>query len=884
MSRLHGFLHILRTSLNRRAADAQTREELADHLARQAQKHIAEGMAPGDARRLAALELGGTEVWREATADARRGRVLEDLAADIRYAVRGLIARPGFAISAFATLAVGIGTGTTIMALIDSAITRPLPFPNADRAMAIPLRMPMAEAGRMRDMVWSYPKFELFRVRQKSFAAVSLRSDETLTLLFESGAERVPGETVSASYFNILGVRPAQGRVYTPDEDRVGGNNAVVVVSDAFWRTRFGSRADVLDQDLTIGGVKHRVIGVMPRGFAGLSGDAQLWIPIPSARSAAVLRQSGANNMEVIGLRAEGVTPEQARAATEDMGRVIDEAFPDDRPGWGATAYTFSSVRMNPTIRRTLQLLGIAAGLLVLIVCANLTTLLITRGAGRRLELAIRLALGGGRARLSRQLITESLVLCGCGGLVGLVVAAFATASLGQMLPMSMPTTTLGTDLTRLTFTDVGLDGRGIAVALLLTVTIGLGAGVLFALRVSRGDTSATLRQGASSDGGSSMRGLSPRTLLVMAQVGLGLMFLVASGATVESLRRIRDVPLGWRPEGMLALRVTLDPQRVQTVSAGPLWADVVARVQSLPGVTNVAVGSCSPLGDRCEGTTITPVGLGPGEVMYARVGPGYFAAVGTRLLRGRDLVAADSVTRAVVVNEAAARLLWGERDPLTTPLSSGDTATQPVVGIVENARYGDVEADPRPAVFVQFGGGRGVVFVRTKGEAAPLAGRIARAIREAGHGHSFGNVQVMTARLRDATVRSRLAASVFTAFAVGSVLLAAVGVYGTLALGLVQRSRELAIRRALGASSRNVFRMLGSETVRIAAGGTLAGTAGALALNRVLSAMLYDVRAVEPVIYLISGIVLLVSLVLAAALPILRSLRIEPREAMRSD
>ena len=223
MSRLHGLLHILRTSLNRRAADTQTREELADHISRQAAKHMAAGLPPDEAWRLAAIELGGAERWREEVDEVRRGRLLADLASDVRYAVRGLVARPGFAVSAFATLAVGIGTGTTILALADGALARPLPFPNAERAMTISRRVPVPETRQVIDMVWSYPKFELFRDRQRSFTAVSLRSDETLTLLFETGAERVPGETVSAPYFDILGVRPARGRTFTPDEDRAGG-------------------------------------------------------------------------------------------------------------------------------------------------------------------------------------------------------------------------------------------------------------------------------------------------------------------------------------------------------------------------------------------------------------------------------------------------------------------------------------------------------------------------------------------------------------------------------------------------------------------------------------------------------------------------------------
>lgn len=884
MSRFLGLWHSIRTMLFRRAADAETQEELADHLARQAGKHVASGMEPGEAQRLAALELGNVGQWREATADTRRGRLAEDLMTDVRYSVRGLLARPGFTASAFATLAIGIGAGTTIFSLAEGALLRPLPFPNAGRVMSIALRMPIPEAGRVMDMVWSYPKYEMFRDRQDAFAALALRSDETLTLLFDTGAERVPGETVSATYFDILGVRPPMGRTYTPDEDRIGGNNAVVVIGDSFWRTRFGSRSDVLGQVVTIAGVRHTVIGVMPPGFAGLSGDAQLWIPVPSARGATGLQQPGAHNLELVGLLEDGVSPEQARRATEALGRAIDEAYPAEGD-WGATAYTFSSLRMNPTIARSLQLLGVAAGLLVLIVCANLTTLLVTRGAGRRLELAIRLALGGSRARLSRQLVTESVVLAALGGMGGILVALLATTSLAGMLPQSMPTTAVGTDLTRLTFSAIHLDGRGVAFAVLLTMVIGVGTGLLSSARVAGAGTDGTLRQGSASATVGARHAMSSRTLLVIMQVALGLVFLVASGVTLESFQRVLRVPLGWQPERMLFVRVTLDPGRVRASGATPLWNEVTTAIRALPGVQHVALGTCSPLGDHCDGTSVNPVGKAPGHVLFITGSPGYFDALGTRVTRGRAFLPSDTgANRAMVISEATARTVWGTSDPLTTPAEWGQGNVIPVIGVVADARYGDVEQPAAPAIFLPFSSSRGVVFVRAEGNPRALAAPIARAIREAGRGHAAGNVQVMTERLRDATVRNRLAAQVFAEFAIGALLLAAVGVYGTLALGVAQRSRELAIRRALGATSASLMQLLGKETARIALGGTIAGVLGALALNRVLSSILFDVRPVEPRVYIVSGIVLMIALVAAATMPTLRSLRIDPREAMRAE
>lgn len=881
MSWLMRLRHILRSSVRRRTADAETIEELTHHIEQQTAKHVAAGRPPDEARRLATLELGGTERWRQATADARRGRLPEQIASDIRYALRGLVTRPGFTIAALTTIAVGVGSGATMIAMADGALLRPLPFPNADRAMSLVLRMPIPEAGRVSDMVWSYPKYELLSRQQDVFEALAPRSDETLTLFLPSGAERVPGETVGPRYFGILGVSPELGRTFAPDEDRIGGDQAVVVISEAFWRVRLGATSDVLSQSIDIAGVRHRIIGVMPPGFAGLSGDAQLWIPIHSGRSPAVLQQAGAHNLELIGLRAKGVTVAEAIARVEQLGVAIDEAYPEDTR-WGATAHSFSTLRTNATIRRSLQVLSVAAGLLVFIVCVNLTTLLLTRGAGRRVELAVRLALGSTRVRLSQQLITESLVLAVLGGVIGALLASVFTTVLASTLPVSLPRSSPGTDLTRLTFGAIRFDARSLMATAVLSVLVGLVTGVASALRVTTAGSFDTLRRGA----GTARDGLM-RTALVTTQVAMGLAFLVAGGVTLESLQRLTQVPLGWRPEGLLAVRVALDPVRAATGDVASLWAQVAAATGTLPGVTDVAIGSCAPIGNSCEATTISPVGLAPGRVAFVAVTPGYFDAVGTRVLRGRDLLPTDTgANRAALVNESAARALWGSRDPLVIPVESNANGggTIPVVGIVEDARYGDIEQPPQAAIYMPFNRTRGTVLVRTDDAARPLVGPIAQAVREAGRGHAPGAVQPMTDVLRDATVRSRLTAEVFTQFAIGALLLAAVGVYGTLALAVVQRGRELAIRRALGATSRQLVSSLGSEAGRIATMGIGIGLAVAIGINRVLAARLYDVRLVEPRVFLVSGAVLLVALAAATVVPVLRSLRINPRDAMRSE
>ncbi|HET9982760.1 MAG TPA: ADOP family duplicated permease [Longimicrobiales bacterium] len=884
MSRLAGLKHIVWSALHRRAADRDTREELAFHVERQMAKHVAAGVPPREARRRAAIELGGVERWRERTADVRRGRLLEDLVRDAAYTVRGLAARPAFALSALATVAIGIGTAATIFAVVDGALLRPLPFPGAARAMSVTLRMPIPAAARVIDMTWSYPKYELFRDRQRAFSALALHDDETMVLSGPDGAERVSGEMAGAAYFAVLGVRPALGRTYTAAEDAVGAPGDVVVVSDDFWRRRLGGRPSAVGETLRIDGRQRTIIGVMAPGFRGLSGDAQLWLPVPARRSAAVLAQAGAHNMELVGRLADGVGAAEAGAAVASLGASIDEAYPADEGHWSAAAYTFAELRVNAAIRRSIELLALAAGLLLAIVCVNLSTLLLTRGAARRQELAIRLALGGSRARVVRQLVTESAVLALLGLALGLAIAFVATRELATMLPQSMPTTGSVSDLTRLSFLGVRLDARAVGFAALLALAVGVGVGLLSSARVARPAIVGALRQG----GGSTARdGAAPRMALVGAQVALALAFLVASGLTLESFRRTLAVPLGYRPDGLLAVNLTLDPIRARNEPVDALWRGVLDEVRAVPGVRAVALGECSPLGDHCDGTGIEVAGrVGSTHVMLASAAPGYFETLGTRFVRGRDFQLTDgtSAERVMIVNREAARLGWGGEDPLSTPAVWGG-GTVRVVGIVEDARYGDVEEPARPAIFLPFGERtRGVVFIRTDRDAASLVAPVRAAIHRAGAGNAPGEVRTMTSQLREATVRERLGAQVFTGFALCALLLAAIGVYGTAALAVLQRGREFAIRRALGASAASLVRVVARDTARVIAGGGVAGVVLALAVGRELSGVLHDVSAGEPRVYATSVLLLLAVVIAASAVPTARSVRVDPRVAMRAE
>jgi predicted permease len=882
MSLLDGWRHIVRSAARRRQVDDETREELAYHLHRQAEKHVAAGVPRAEAERRAALELGGAERWREETAATRRGSALFDAIGDARLSLRALAARPAFSLSAIATTAIGIGSATAIFALADGTLLRPLPFPAPSRLMSVSLRMP-EQSGAI-DMTWSYPKFLMFRERQRVFSALALHGAEAAVVAGDGGAERLPAELAGAQFFAMLGASPIIGRTYTEAEDRVGGPSDVVVLSEGLWRSRFGGRRDIVGQTLTIGGRKRTILGVMPAAFRGLSGDAQLWLPVPGARSAVALQAAGAHNMQLIARLADDVSPSTARLATAALGRQIDEAYPDDDGHWGAAAYPLDALRVNAAIARSIQLIAIAVALVLGIVCVNLGTLLLTRSAARRQELAIRAALGAARGRLIRQLVTESVVLVSTGTLAGIGLAWFAVRVMALTLPISAPTTSSGTDLTRLSFNDVGLTAASVALAVVVGAAMAAGIGGMAAARVTREGQSLALRQSTASSSGAA-RGFVTSNGLVIAQVGLALMFLVAAGLTIQSLRRTLAIPLGYTPEGLLSLQVTLDPARAASDSNAALWRSILDELRALPGVTHVAAGTCSPLGMHCDGSTIQPVGHAPGRVSYLTASTDYFATLQTAIVRGRSFNEEEIAgrRRAVIINQAAARGIWGADDPLVTPIR-GDTSTIDVVGITADARYEDVERPAYPAVFFPFRSSRGVVLLRSSGDASALIAAARRAIQRAGNGHATSDARTMGARLRDATARNRLALQVFATFAISALLLASVGIYGTLSLRVTLRRRELAIRRALGASAGSLVATVGAQTACISAVGAIVGIAGAVAIARVMASLLYHVTALDPVVYVAATGLLLLAICIAAALPTARTLRTDPREAMRAD
>jgi len=821
-----------------------------------------------------------------------RTALLEDLRRDVRYTGRMLRSNPGFAAIAILILAVGIGATTAIFSVLNATLLRPLPFHEPDRLMSVFLRMPVQYGSGEIDMVWSYPKYQAFLTAQHMFSDAALHVADAFNVSTDDGAERILGESVSARYFSILGVTPQRGRFFLDSEDRPTGGDRSIVVSDGYWRERYGGAESALGSVIEVNGFRYTIVGVAPPGFAGMSGAARIWPLFTAVRGLSTLQNATTHQFEVVARLTPGATVAAAKSEMVNVGRVVNATYPDEGGGtWRAAGYTLHELRVDPMVGRAVILLGVAVSMLLLIACVNVANLLLARAAARRRELAVRLAIGAGRGRLVRQLLTETAMLSGAGVIAGLVLAAFAVRALAAMAPLAAAnlSSVRGT-LTAISLGRIVLDARAAGAAVLTAIFTGLVAGLIPALVAARLPVADAMRQGAvAAPAFSGLRRLTTRGALVMAEIALAVVLLVISGLMVRSLGHLFDAQVGYRPDGVLTARIGLAPERARSQPIGTLWDAVIERVATLPGVTSVAVGSCAPVGDHCEGTDIRVAGHSEqAHVSFHVVSPGYFATLGIPIVRGREASRLDrpETQPVMVINSTAARTIWGVDDPLRTPVPRDDR-TITVVGVAGDVRYEDVESEPTPAIFfpvAQMNRSRAMLFVRTATDPASLSNAVRSAVRAVDRNHTVSDVQTLRHRMYEATATDRFATQVLSAFAVTALLLAAIGIYGVLSLAVAQRRRELGIRMALGAERGGVLAMILAQAMSIAAAGGLIGAVGALFAGRALGSLLYGVSAADPATYVVCGLVLAAAVFAAAIVPAARATQVHPMVALRSD
>lgn len=823
---------------------------------------------------------------------------------DLSYAVRSLRKQPGLTSVSVLMLAVGIGATVAIFSLTFSVLYKPLPFSDPDRLMLVHLLSPDRDApGDSRQMIWSYPKYQVFRDHQQSFASTAAFYSWTWNLTGAGTPERVTGEVVDAAYFPLLGMSAQIGRTLSAEETRAPGSAPLAILAHGLWTSRFGGDHSVIGRTVGLNGTPHTIIGVMPPGFRGLTGQSDLWVPLMSF-SAADLGEKWNHSYLVAARRKHGVSVEQAQQEAAILGDAVSKEIgePDGNsgPAWGATAIPLNDERVDPLIRRSVLLLFGAVGAVLLIVCLNLANLMLVRGLARRREVAIRTALGASRFRIVRQLMTESALLAIIGAGFGLVVGYALLSAGAALLPdlrMVLPRGQ-SAGLTRVGLGLIGVDSATLLFAALTTAATTVVFGLVPAWRASRRDLSETLKAGAASAVSSGTRGFSARNLLMVAEMALALVLLTAGGLMLKSVARLQATELGFRPESVLTVRLALPSPKYTPQRGGQFFEQLLARLEGQSGLDAVAFSTCPPLAGGCNGTTATfldrppaPRGQNPFVgVMWAS--PRYFETLGIRLVRGRVFTDQDRVgqPKVVVINETAARAFWKNEDPVGKRIGLGQGGFQDgaeVVGIVSNVRYNAVETAFIPDVYLpllQSPRPWGFVFVRSTASAETLVPRLRTEIHALDPDLPLTDVKMMNTRFGEATWRQRSSAWLLGAFALLALGLAALGIYGVMSQGVEQRTREIGVRLALGAARRDILHLIIGRAFVLALAGIVVGLLLAIPAMHLLTALLYQVRPGDPWVFTALALVLFAVTLLAGYVPARRATRVDPLVTLRAE
>lgn len=866
----------LRSLLRRGRVEQELDDELRYHLQRLADEYEAAGLSPGDARLQARRDMGAIESNKEECRDARGLTLIDSLRQDVSYAVRALRKSPGFSTIAILSLAIGIGANTTIFTFVNAVLLKPLPFPAADRLVVFN-EQPL-ESGK--PLAVHPVNFVAWRSRARSFDALALVQTPPLNVMGAGGAEQIPRLSTSSDLFRVFGVHPVLGRAFT-EEDSRGGGAPVVILGYGFWQRWFGGDPGVLGRPLTIPGGSLTIVGVAPPAFGiGLT-QSEVFTPLPldPANPAA----TGSRAFEAYGRLAPGATLASAQAEMAVIATDLRQQHRFDE-GMGvliSDLHEFLSRESRPGLR----LLMLVVATVLAIGCVNLAGLLLARGITRRSELALRAALGASRGRLIRQLIVESLVLSACGGVAGLALAYWATQALSAVAGGALSSGATGPirlDATCLTFT--------VAASILTALVFGL----IPARQASQINPESALRE-RSRSGTGDRRQHRLRKVLVVSEVALAVVLLVGAGLLLRTLTNLGRVPLGFEASKTLTMGMFLGMRPPEARIAAV--DQMLDRIEQVPGVVAAGTIQFMPLRGLACGTGFwTEEFAGAKDPSRSQptecglVSRGYFAAMAIPVLEGRTFGRVDrtATSRVLVVSQAFARRYFpngavGRR----ILMQSSNQALAEIVGVVGDVHHNGLTIEPVPTVYLLHAQTPGYItnlVVRTAGEPSAYAAAIRSAIHEADPTQAVSAFATLERDVDKVLARPRLQALLVAVFAAIAVVLAVIGVYGLLAYVVTQRSREIGIRLALGATAAAVFRQLLGEGVRLVVAGLLLGLATTVVLRSLVSAMVFGVTTADPVSYGAAAVVFLVVGLIAAAIPARRGSMVEPTTALKCE
>jgi len=809
---------------------------------------------------------------------------------DLKFAARMLVKNAGLTLTAILTLALGIGANTAIFSVLSAVLLRPLPYPEPERLVKVWGRF--TGIGLPKDQMWfSAPEFRDLNELSRSFSEIACATSNSFNMGVRGTPEQISGANATPSLFRALGVNAPIGRTFTDDEAQPG-HDSVVLLSDGLWQRAFGADPNVAGRTIQVNGRPMTVVGVLPPGFTypGFTG-IEMWAPLAFRPADLTPDNRGSHQYEVVARLKSGVTLSQARAELASVAKTIM----DQNKNYGYAQFHYTLLA-NPLLdevvgdemKSSLWILMGAVGFVLLIACANVASLLLSRAAARDQETSVRMTLGAGRGRLIRQHLTESLLLALVGGAAGVALVPLALRALVALSAETLPRPVT-------TSVDIGM--------LIFTLSVALGTGIVFglapALRAVRGVQFSILKEGGR---GASMgiRGNRGLRLLVAGEAAVCLMLLAGGGLLLRSFLRVLDVDPGFRPAGVLTMQITLPSEKYsKPEQVKAFFHDALDRIRALPGVQAAGAISGLPLTDNPNSGTLTvdtqavPPDQRAPETDYRGATPGYMEAMGITLVEGRLFDEHDAETGApvAVIDQSMARLYWPNESALGKRAKVGSLDTKlpwmTIVGVVRHVHYASLESNSRVELYWPYAQQpyrqpQMDVVVKTSGDPRSLAPQIERAVHAIDPDQPLFHVRTMEEWMTDAVARRRLALDLLAIFAGLALLLAAVGIYGTTSFSVAQQTRDIGVRRALGAQTGSVLLMVFAQEVRVVGAGIAAGLLGALAVTQLMKQSLFHVGAADPVTYLaVIGILAAVA-VAAAALPAWRATKVEPLVALR--
>lgn len=869
--------------LRRRGVQEEFSRELEEHLALLTEENVRRGMERGEAARAARVRLGGMTQLREKHREMQGWNAAETFLQDVQYALRTLRKSPGFTLVCVLTLGLGIGASTAIFSVVNGVLLRPLPYANHGRLVRIG-ETHQGSAGGLAGTFGNatYANYNDVERATRTVENLSAFREWSFNLTGDGEPEQVPGALVSGKFFAAMGSGPALGRMITPEDDTPGGDNQVAVLSYALWQRRFGGERGIVGKTLRINAEDFRVVGVMPRGFDYPS-KSEIWSPlVPHGQ---FRNNRRAHLLTIIADVRAGQTVDTARAELSAIGARIEKQNRSDDPGMELVTVSLKKSIVAP-VQPALVVLVFAVGLLLVMACANLANLLLARGAAREKEFALRTALGAGRVRLVRQLLTESLVVALLGATVGLGLAAWSLQFISALNSQYLPR-----------FEEISLDWRVLGFTLAISCFSGLLFGLAPALSGAKTDLNASLKEGAAVGMGASRRGAG--SALIVAQFALAVMLLVGAGLLGNSFVRLLRVNPGFNAKGVLAAELFLSPTEYpeRDQKGALMLQQVVERVRGIAGVRAAGLVTALPIMGGAstdfaiEGRPAPPANDEPSADIRS-VDSGYFRAMGIPLLAGREFTEADNATakRVMIVNQTMARQFWPRESPVgqsVTMKDWGPPLTGEIVGVVGDVKTNSLDEAAGPMIYwpyFQFPELFNTIVVRSDGDPARLAPAVKAAIWSVNKNQPISTMVTMEMVLAVSLARRGLYMILLGIFAGAALLLAGVGIYGMVSYSVSQRTREMGIRIAVGAERGDVLRMVLGQGTRVALLGVGVGIAAALGLTRLMTSLLFGVSATDPLTFAsVAGLLILVALC-ACLLPARRATHVDPLVALRHE